>query len=120
MSSFLETAKKDLKNVKQYWTSLPENIKWLDLLTVVQVVLFIASYLVFTILKSLQPIPTNSALVIFPIAVAGFTFVMRLRISNDSETTRSATREFLLFLTMLVVLVLITVIYGIILESVIT
>ena len=113
MSSFVEDAKKDFKNIKGHWKSLDPKVRFLDKITLLQVLLFSVAFIVASVTK-INPIVTNSAIMIFPVIMAGITFVFRSKINANIENIDDARKEFFQFLLVILGLVLLTVLYALV------
>lgn len=112
MSTFVEDAKKDFNNIKEHWKSLDPLVRFLDKITIVQIFLFGIAFVIASG-SSVTPIVTNSAMMIFPVIMAGFTFVFRSKVNSNIENLESARKEFIKFLAVIIFLILLTIIYAI-------
>lgn len=111
MSSFVEDAKKDFNNIKAHWQSLDPLVRFLDKITLVQILLFGIAFIIASG-SSFSPIVTNSAMMIFPVIMAGFTFVFRSKINSNIENIEIARKEFIRFLAVILFLIVLTIFYA--------
>lgn len=111
MSSFVEDAKKDFNNIKTHWLSLDPLVRFLDKITLVQILLFGITFIIASG-SSFSPIVTNSAMMIFPVIMAGFTFVFRSKINSNIENIEIARKEFIRFLAVILFLIVLTIFYA--------
>lgn len=111
MSSFVEDAKKDFNNIKTHWLSLDPLVRFLDKITLVQILLFGIAFIIASG-SSFSPIVTNSAMMIFPVIMAGFTFVFRSKINSNIENIEIARKEFIRFLAVILFLIVLTIFYA--------
>lgn len=111
MSSFVEDAKKDFNNIKAHWQSLDPLVRFLDKITLVQILLFGIAFIIASG-SSYSPIVTNSAMMIFPVIMAGFTFVFRSKINSNIENIEIARKEFIRFLAVILFLIVLTIFYA--------
>ena len=113
--SSLENLKNDLRVVKDHWNGLDSKVRFLDLVTIAAVAMFGVSFF-FVYLFDIPLIITNSALVIYPAVIAGFTFVLRSQLNDENADHEKARKDYLWTAVVITLIVLSTFLYAPVIE----
>ncbi len=111
--SIVKEVKKDLGLVKNHWVELDSRIKLLDKMAVLQIFLFALGFIFVSAFEIKQTV-SNSAMMMFPVVMAGIMFVYRSRLSRDINEANEARKEYILFSFLFLGLVLMTFVYTVI------
>lgn len=109
----MDNIKSDMKAVRGYWQGLDSRVRFLDTMSIAQILLFVLSYVLMSALKVTKTV-SNTAMMTFPIFMTGITFVFRSRLQKDIEEDRdtsSGRREFIMFSLLFIALVAMTFVY---------
>lgn len=113
--SSVEGLKKDLSTIKNQWTKLDSTIKFLDIITLVSIIIFTFSFFLVYFL-SVPLIVTNVAFMIYPAIVAGYVFIFRSKLNDPEADHVGARKEFLWSITVITVIILFSFVYTLLLE----
>ena len=116
--STLEGLRKDYSQLKEEWFSLDPLTRTLDIATVASIVLFGLGYILISVLKVTITV-SNGVMLIFPLILAGYLFVFRSKVADPDEDNKAARREFIMLTGITITLILLTFIYGIIINTII-
>ncbi|MDH5402971.1 MAG: hypothetical protein OEZ01_12450 [Candidatus Heimdallarchaeota archaeon] len=113
--SFKETVKKDFTLMKGEWNKMHPALKSLDLISLAGVLLFGISFLTVSIFDVAQT-ESNMGFMMYPIFIAGFTQLYRVKLAENKEDKAVLRRNYILQVGLVTLLVILLIIYGIVMK----
>jgi len=107
----------DFGKLRDEWMELDPTLRFLDLISIFLVALFGIGYILINVFDIKMTV-SNDALLIFPLILAGYTFVLSSKLGKEEYDNSQAKKEFYILVGMTLGLVILTFIYSIILNQV--
>ena len=105
--------KENFNQLKSEWTKLDDNIKFFDLLSVGLILLFGFGFILVNLLNITMNV-TNAALLIFPLILSGYIYVLRTKLEDNEVDNQTAIKEFYTLTGITIFLIVLTFIYSLI------
>ena len=105
--------KENFNQLKSEWTKLDDNIKFFDLLSVGLILLFGFGFILVNLLNITMNV-TNAALLIFPLILSGYIYVLRTKLEDNEVDNQIAIKEFYTLTGITIFLIVLTFIYSLI------
>ncbi len=102
--------KRDIKMVFGSWKNQPSLFKLLDLSALVGIIAFLVLF-IFLKLSDLALSPGNTAIVLYPLFVAGLSATIRTQLSENPKTKPKAIFDWVVSIIIISVLVLIVAVF---------
>ena len=110
MSNTRTRVKRDIKMVFGSWKNQPSLFKLLDLSALVGIIAFLVLF-IFLKLSDLALSPGNTAIVLYPLFVAGLSATIRTQLSENPKTKPKAIFDWVVSIIIISVLVLIVAVF---------
>ncbi len=107
------TIKNDYSQLKNRWKNLDPNLRFLDLMTIISILIFVVAFVLVSALDISTSV-TNMAMMIFPILIGGYMHIFRRKIEAEPENFSAAKKEFVILSLVTLLLVLLTFVFSII------
>ena len=105
--------KQDIADFVKIYVKQDRNLKILDLVTVICLLLAFVNFLVLQIFNIAES-AANAILIVFPIFVSGLTSAFRYKIGESKENTRKLLKQYLYYFIAITVPMLIAVVFFLI------
>ena len=109
--------KKDFSQLRDEWMELDPTLRLMDLTSIALILLFGIGYILVNVLDITMTV-SNAAMLIFPLILSGYIYVLRTKLRDENKDNSEAKREFLLLVGITVGLILFTFIYSLLLNQV--
>ncbi|MHA2503971.1 MAG: hypothetical protein ACXAE3_14015 [Candidatus Kariarchaeaceae archaeon] len=116
MSGRVTTVREELGLLKNEWDELNPTLRFLDIVAIGLIALFGIGYIIVNVLDVSMTV-SNGAMLIFPLVLTGYIYVLRSKIANEEEDNSAALREFMILSGITLFLVVLTFVYSFIIQS---
>jgi hypothetical protein len=116
LSGRVTTVREELGLLKNEWDELNPTLRFLDIVAIGLIALFGIGYIIVNVLDVSMTV-SNGAMLIFPLVLTGYIYVLRSKIANEEEDNSAALREFMILSGITLFLVVLTFVYSFIIQS---
>ena len=115
--SRVTSLKENLVLLKKEWEEVDPTLRFLDLISIGLIGIFGIGYILVNVLEIIINV-SNGVMLIFPLILSGYIFVLRSKLADPKADNDAARREFLMLVGITLFLVLLTFVYSILLNQV--